>query len=151
MTEGFIEISGIVNVIAGVTLLAYWYSFALFLPYRELSSTLSLLVKNRNWTLINAMGVLGALSGLLGQAGIFVAQIDKAGWVALIGFFVASAGTTLLIGTMLWETILWPILYSARGIIIINGRRRSAPSRSAGARAARTRIMGRTGSHLLLI
>jgi hypothetical protein len=110
MGDGFIAISGVLNIVAGVALLVYWYAFALFLPYRELSNSLSILVKNRNWIWINAIGVLGALTGLLGQAGIFVAQMEKANWVASIGFFVATAGTTLLIGTMLWETVLWPIL-----------------------------------------
>jgi hypothetical protein len=112
MLAAFIEISGLLNILAGVLLLIYWYAFALFLPYRELSTTLSILVENRNWTWINTVGVLGALFGLLGQAGILAAQTEGLGWLGLIGFFVASAGTTLLIGTMLWETVLWPILVS---------------------------------------
>jgi len=50
MGDGFIIISGYLNVIAGIVLLVYWYAFALFLPCRELSITLSILVKNCNWS-----------------------------------------------------------------------------------------------------
>jgi len=110
MEDYFLGISGFLNVIAGVTLLAYWYAFAIFLPYRELSTTLSILVKNKNWTWINALGVVGAMAGLLGQAGIYSIQSANTNTYASFGFYVASTGTTLLIGTMLWETILWPIL-----------------------------------------
>ena len=110
MEDCFLGISGFLNVIAGVTLLAYWYAFAIFLPYRELSTTLSILVKNKNWTWINALGVVGAMAGLLGQAGIYSIQSANTNTYASFGFYVASTGTTLLIGTMLWETILWPIL-----------------------------------------
>ena len=70
MSNDFVSISGYLNVIAGGALLVYWYAFAIFLPYRELSTTLAILVKNRNWVWINSLGVLGALAGLLGQAGI---------------------------------------------------------------------------------
>lgn len=110
MGDGFVRISGLINMIAGVTLLVYWYAFALFLPYRELSTSLSILVKNRNWSWINSLGVFGALTGLLGQAGIYVIQIPNTNWYASIGYYIATAGTTLLIGTMLWESVLWPIL-----------------------------------------
>jgi hypothetical protein len=110
MTNGFISISGFLNVIAGIALLVYWYAFALFMPYGQLSTTLAILVKNRNWIWINALGAFGALMGLLGQAGIYITQGASANMYASIGFYVATTGTTLLIGTMLWETVLWPIL-----------------------------------------
>jgi hypothetical protein len=110
MDEVFIESSGVINIAAGVMLIVYWYAFAIFMPYRDLSTTLSLLVKNRNWTWINALGALGALLGLLGQPGILLAQIEIVGTIGVIGFFIASIGTVLLLGTMLWETVLWPIL-----------------------------------------
>ena len=110
MDDGFLSVSGYLNIIAGVALLVYWYAFALFMPYRELSSTLSILVKNRNWSWINWLGVAGAMAGLLGQAGIYVFQMPETSWYASTGFYIATAGTTLLIGTMLWETVLWPIL-----------------------------------------
>ena len=57
MTDGFISIGGYLNVIAGQTLLVYWHAFAIFLSYRDLSTTLAFLVKNRNWQWINGLGV----------------------------------------------------------------------------------------------
>lgn len=97
MSGNFINISAYLNIISGITLLIYWFSFAIFLPYRKLSTTLSILVKNRNWIWINSLGVIGALAGLLGQAGIFVIQMAKINWYASVGFFIATLGTTLLI------------------------------------------------------
>lgn len=110
MSDSFVRVSGCLNIISGFALLIYWYAYAIFLPYKELSTTLAILVKNRNWTWINSLGVIGALAGLLGQAGIYAVQMPNMNWYASVGFFVATMGTTLLIGTMLWDTILWPIL-----------------------------------------
>ena len=110
MNANFIGTSAVLNSFSGIALLIYWFAFAIFMPYRELSTTLSILVKNRNWVWINALGVIGATAGLMGQAGIFVFQMEHATWVGSAGFYIAILGTTLLIGTMLWETILWPIL-----------------------------------------
>jgi hypothetical protein len=110
MGDLFFILCGYLNLIAGVVLLIYWYAFAIFMPYQEMTTTLAILVKNRHWTWINALGVVGALAGLLGQAGIYMFQIPNASGVAALGFYVAAAGTTLLIGSMLWDTILWPIL-----------------------------------------
>ena len=122
MTEEFIQLSAVLNVLAGAFLLVYWYAFALFMPYKELSTTLALLVEHRNWVWINTIGVLGALLGLLGQGGILAVQIDHASWVGVAGYFVASTGTILLIGTMLWETVLWPIVVKHdRGLLDFNG------------------------------
>ena len=108
--DNFILISGILNLSGGILLLVYWYAFAIFMPYGKLSDSLAILVENKNWTWINSLGVLGALFGLLGQAGIYYLQLGSNTAPSSIGFYISVAGTTLLIGTMLWETILWPIL-----------------------------------------
>ena len=118
MNDPFVIIGGYLNIIAGVALLIYWYSFAIFLPYRELSNTLSILVKNRNWTWINSLGILGALCGLLGQAGIYVYQIDNSNFYSTSGYYIAVTGTVLLIGTMLWDTVLWPILVQQESALL---------------------------------
>ena len=75
--EDFINISGYLNVISGISLLIYWYSFAIFMPYRELSSSLAILVNNRHWKWINTLGVMGAAAGLSGQAGIYLIQMVR--------------------------------------------------------------------------
>ncbi len=111
MVEGtYLQISGFLNIAGGMLLVIYWYAFAIFMPYGKLSDTLAILVENRNWTWINSLGVLGALFGLLGQAGIYFVHTGSTSPISSIGYYVAVAGTLLLIGTMLWETILWPIL-----------------------------------------
>ena len=110
MIDEFARIGGFMNLIAGILLLAYWYAFAILLPYRDLSTTLSILVRNRHWRWINALGATGALAGLLGQTGIYIVQIPMANWYTLVGFYVAVTGTAFLLSTMLWDTILWPIL-----------------------------------------
>ena len=102
--------SGYLNLVAGTTLLVYWFSYAVFLPYGDLSTTLALLVRNRHWTWINATGVVGAVAGAVGLGGIHVAHGPDPSSLVSAGFLVALAGTILLVGTMLWDTILWPIV-----------------------------------------
>ena len=59
---------------------------------------------------LNRIGASGPLLGLLGQAGVFVYQMDEASWIGWVGLFVSSAGTILLTGPMLWDTVLRPVL-----------------------------------------
>lgn len=106
----FLRTSGFLTLSAGGVLLIYWYAYAIFMPYRKLSTTLALLVKNRHWGWINSLGVLGATLSVPGLAGIYVAQLGEANLPLTLGFFIATAGTVLLVGTMLWDTVLWPIL-----------------------------------------
>jgi len=108
--NGFIRVGVYFNFLAGIFLLVYWYAYAIFLPYAKLSTTVSILVRNRNWTWINVLGIVGALLGLLGQASIVYFQGNSSLWFVFIGYYIAVAGTTLLIGTMIWETVLWPLL-----------------------------------------
>jgi hypothetical protein len=110
MAEVFIRLSGIFNVASGLTLVAFWYLYAVLLPYRKLSSTLAILAVHRHWTWVNVLGVSGALLGLLGQGGLYMSQMDHVGWPGLIGYLVATAGTALLLAPLLWDTVLWPAL-----------------------------------------
>ena len=112
MFDIFINWSGLINIISGMSLLAFWWLFAMVLPYRQLSSTLAILVKNRYWAIINLLGVCGALLGVLGLSGLYIVQIEQVGIIGLIGFFLSTCGTTLLFGPLLWDTIIWPILVS---------------------------------------
>jgi hypothetical protein len=101
---------GYVNIIAGALLLGYWYLYAILLPYNKLDTTLSILVANKNWHLVNILGVSGSIMGLLGLVGIFIKGSDKFGPYGIIGFTLAFIGTVLLTGALLWDTVIWPIL-----------------------------------------
>ena len=58
----------------------------------------------------------------MGQAGIYIHQINQATWISSLGFYIAVTGTTLLIGTMIWESVLWPILVRHdRGLLAFQG------------------------------
>lgn len=110
MMTPFIRVAAICSVASGGLLLAFWYLFAILLPYRKLSGSLSILVLNRHWTMVNALGVCGALLGLLGVTGAFVSQIGAIGPLGLAGYLVAVIGTAALLATLVWDTVLWPIL-----------------------------------------
>lgn len=110
MTTFFLKLSGYINILSGLLMLTFWYLYAILLPYRQLSNTLSILVLNRNWTLVNVLGVSGSLLGLLGFSGLFFVQIEKIGRLGVIGFICAFIGASLLLGALLWDTIIWPIL-----------------------------------------
>lgn len=106
----FIHFTGTANIAAGILLLAFWYLYALLLPYQKLTTTLSILVKDSNWVFVNLLGVLGSIAGLVGLIGIYLHAADDIGSTGMIGFLTAFIGTALLTVPLVWDTILWPIL-----------------------------------------
>jgi len=108
--EYFYNLAGFANIAAGILLLLFWYLFALLLPYRDLRETLSILVVNRNWVFINTLGVCGSLLGLFGLSGIYLKAADQIGLAGLLGYSLAFLGTALFSATLLWDTLIWPIL-----------------------------------------
>lgn len=110
MTRDLARLSGGFNIAAAAVLLIYWYSFVAFLPYLELSTSLSLLVLDPAWTTINATGVAGATLGLLGLPGLYGHHAARLGRAGMTGFVLALLGSGLLLGPMLWDTIVWPPL-----------------------------------------
>ncbi len=106
----FIQSSGLFNIASGVLMLTYWYLYAILMPYGQLSTTLSLLVLNRNWTFVNILGSSGALFGIVGLVGLFISmegQLSKSG---TLGFIIALLGSILMFAALLRDTLLWPIL-----------------------------------------
>ncbi len=110
MTTLYLQWSGLINILSGLLMLAFWYLYAILLPYRRLSDTLSILVLDRQWSLVNVLGVSGSILGLLGLTGLFFVQIDQLGRLGIFGYLFAFVGAALLLGALLWDTIIWPIL-----------------------------------------
>jgi len=91
-------------------MLAYWYLYAILLPYGKLSTTLSILVLNRNWTFVNILGVLGSILSIIGLIGLYLRLGDQITQLTTIGFIIAIVGAILMFITLVRDTILWPIL-----------------------------------------
>ncbi|HSG45654.1 MAG TPA: hypothetical protein VLA72_21130, partial [Anaerolineales bacterium] len=102
--------SGYFNIASGILMFLFWYLYAILLPYGQLSSTLSLLVLNKNWTFVNILGALGALLGIVGLVGLFISIGDKLGNFATLGFIIALLGSILMFIALMRDTLLWPIL-----------------------------------------
>lgn len=110
--QKYLSLFGYANMLAGILLLAFWYLYAILLPYQKLDTTLSILVTNKNWTFVNILGVSGSVIGLLGLVGIFIKGGGVFDTQGVIGFVLTFVGTVLLTGALLWDTVIWPILVS---------------------------------------
>jgi hypothetical protein len=106
----FLRITGYINISSGMLILAFWYLYAILLPYSKLSTTLSILVLDRDWTLVNILGSLGSLLGILGLVGLYFSLEDEISTVATAGFLIAMAGSILMFVALMRDTIMWPIL-----------------------------------------
>ncbi len=110
--QKYLSLFGYANILTGILLLAFWYLYAILLPYQKLDTTLSILVVNKNWTFVNILGVSGSVIGLLGLVGILIKGGETFNTLGVIGFILAFVGTVLLTGALLWDTVIWPILVS---------------------------------------
>lgn len=106
----YIQWSGYFNIASGVLMLLFWYLYAILLPYGQLSTSLSLLVLNRNWTFVNILGSSGALLGIAGLVGLFISMEGRLTNLASLGFIIALLGSILMFAALMRDTLLWPIL-----------------------------------------
>jgi hypothetical protein len=105
-----VNLSGYFNIASALMMLAYWYLYAVLLPYKELSTTLAILVTHRNWVMVNLLGSTGALLGIVGLVGLYLSVGNQDGRILVIGFIIALLGAVLMFATLLRDTLLWPIL-----------------------------------------
>ena len=106
----FTQWSGYINIASGFLMMAFWYLYAVLLPYRQLSTTLSILIQNRNWTFVNILGSSSALLGVVGLVGLFISLEAKLGRWGTLGFIIAMLGSILMFAALLRDTVMWPIL-----------------------------------------
>jgi len=106
----YIQWSGYFNIASGVLMLLFWYLYAIILPYGQLSTSLSLLVLNKNWTFVNILGSLGALLGIVGLVGLFISMEGRLTNLATLGFIIALLGSILMFVALTRAALMWPIL-----------------------------------------
>ena len=109
-TQTLVRSSGGMLVVGGLLLLAFWWLYVILMPYRQLTDSLAPLALHRNWRLVNVFGVLGSLSLLAALPGLYAAQSEALGGMGLGAFLLALAASGLMLGPLLWDTVLWPVL-----------------------------------------
>ena len=64
------------------------------------------------WTIVHSLTIAMSFFGLLGIAGIYVRQAEKAGWLGLAGFVLLSLWFVLVTGFTFFEAFILPLLAS---------------------------------------
>ena len=67
-------------------------------------------VTTARWAIVHSFGVAMCLLGLLGIAGIYARQLDKAGWLGLAGFLLLSLSWWLQTAFVFAEAYILPLL-----------------------------------------
>src|SRR5207248_9421263 len=64
------------------------------------------------WTIVHLLTIVMAFFGLLGIAGIYARQVEKAGWMGLAGCLLLSLWYVLVTGFTFFEAFILPLLAS---------------------------------------
>src|SRR4051812_33401328 len=69
-------------------------------------------VATGTWTVVHILTIAMSFFGLLGIAGIYARQAEKAGWMGLAGFVLLSLWLVMVTGFMFFEAFILPLLAS---------------------------------------
>lgn len=67
-------------------------------------------VTSSTWAIVHIFAMAMSFFGLFGLAGLYVRQVEKAGWLGLAGFVMFSLWLTLVMGFSFVETLILPQL-----------------------------------------
>ena len=111
LNKKFFRITGLANMISAVSLLLFWFLYAILLPnLNPLATNYDELVLHPAWLFVNSLGVIGFLLALVGVLGIFFKQFDELNELGMVGFLVTFVGQVLYNAAIYYETFIWPIL-----------------------------------------
>ena len=110
MNKNFLRITGYANIISAVSLLLFWFLYAILLPLKEVPTNYHLLILNPNWLIVNVFGVIGFVLALIGILGIFFKQFNDLTWYGIVGFLITFVGQVFYNAGIYYETFIWPVL-----------------------------------------
>ena len=105
-----IRIRGFVLASSAVLILAWYSLMGLLLPFREISETFLVMVRDKDWVWVNTIGLLGFLFLVLGLTGMYSIQIEELKKLGLTGFVITMLGAILHTCIQFIETFIWPLL-----------------------------------------
>ena len=110
MKKNFLRITGVANVVSAVSLLLYWFLYAILLPLNEVPTNYHLLILDPSWLFVNVLGVIGFVLALIGILGLFFKQYNDLTWYGIVGFLITFVGQIFYNAGLYYETFIWPIL-----------------------------------------
>lgn len=102
-TSGVIRLSGLSAIAAGVLFVVV----QIIHPIDTLAA-----VTTDQWALVHFVSFSMCFFGLLGLAGLYARQVDRAGWLGLIGYLVFSLFYLITASFQFVEALLSPVLAS---------------------------------------
>lgn len=100
-TSTLMRLSGLSAILAGVCFIV----IGMFHPANIFAS-----VTTATWVNVHIFATALGFFGLFGLAGLYVRQVEKAGWLGLTGFILFSAWMTLVCGMSFVEAFVLPSL-----------------------------------------
>ena len=97
--------AGLSAIVAGIMYVMVGVSHTFVSHYGGLAS-----VTNDVWVLTHSLTIGVSFFGLLGIAGIYARQVEKAGWFGLAGFLLLSLWLVLVPGFTFFEALILPLL-----------------------------------------
>ena len=109
----FEKTSAIANLASAILLLLTGILFYILLPVDKIASDYSLLVKHKNWILLNSVSMLAIIMGIIGMPGLYLKQFKNSGWLMLLGLIITLSALVMKAAAVSWEFIIWPALLKA--------------------------------------
>lgn len=102
-TAALMRLAGLSAMLAGLCFLV----IGMFHPVNEASS-----VTTPTWIIVHIFGTFMSFFGMFGLAGLYARQVEKAGWLGLIGFLLFSLWLALVLPFNFIEAAILPHLAS---------------------------------------
>jgi hypothetical protein len=96
--------AGVSAIVAGIC----YVLVGLFHPLNIPSS-----VPTAQWSIVHILASAMSFFGLLGMAGLYARQAEKAGWLGLAGYLLFSLWLALILGFTFAEVVILPVLATA--------------------------------------
>ena len=93
--------AGLSALVAGICFVV----LGLLHPPNVLSS-----VTTTRWAIVHSLALAMSLFGLLGMMGLYARQVERAGWLGLVGFLLLSLWLVLLLPFTFFEVFFLPLL-----------------------------------------
>ncbi len=105
--SGLIRLTGFVAILGGALSIAVYSTGSLFILSE---GEFSVATKSRGWLFLVILGLASTLPVLVGLIGIYARQMERSGYLGLIGFCVAFIGVVLWAGVSFMLAFVMPEL-----------------------------------------